>query len=286
MDQILKIISTLPKYNILTILLSILFIQVKAQDENNFQPDSTYQNHKVKRIYVYENSPRDLSRIIDLDANGHKVKLVDYDASYDRKTRARKKISGTTRYIYDSSNKLIEVIDSASYIKSSKETDQTYFFYDANGVLNGSTYHKNKYVYSHTEYSSDPLKSITTRQNDSLIISKDTEEYDRNFYKKRSYGYSWEPTLKTITTVRGTDTSRTQYSDYKDLKKLDSYDEITNRFNSKGQLISSDIHQRFMVNPDTWRTFNVTLTYNYYANGLLKSIYGYIPKFFKYEFDK
>ncbi|MEO6980965.1 MAG: hypothetical protein ABI113_21395 [Mucilaginibacter sp.] len=285
MSRTLRIISALPGYKILTIILTLIFVRVKAQDENKFQPDSVYRHCKVKSIKVYENSPRDLSKIIDLDTNGHMVKIVSYSASYDRRTRARKGIASISSFIYNSEKKLIEVIDSASYVKSSGETDRTYFFYDAKGVLKTSKYYKREYLYDETTYGTNPFKSVTTRRNDSLI-SRDTVEYDKDFYKKRSYGYSWESTLKTRTSVNGTDTSSYQYSDDKDLKKLAHFSENTNRFNSQGQLISSDINQHFMVNANTWQTFQATLTYNYYANGLLKSISGYIPEFFKYEFYK
>jgi hypothetical protein len=282
MSRILMIISVLFRYNILTIVFTILFIQVQAQDENKFQPDSVYRNHKVKRIYVYENSPKDLFKIIDLDTNGHKVKLV----SYDRETRARKRIARISSYTYDSEKKLVEELDSATYSHSSDETDHTRFFYNSKGVLKASTYGTKKHIYSETEYAANPFQRVTTRQSDSLIMSRDTEEYDRDFYEKRTYGYSWEATLKTGRFVRGADTSNYQYSDDKDLKKLDSFSENANLFNSKGQLISTDINQRFMVDPVTWRTFQATLTFNYYANGLLRSIRGYIPEFFKYEFFK
>jgi hypothetical protein len=270
-------------------LMLFLFMKVKAQDEDKFQPDSVYRYCKVKRIYVYGYSPRDLSKVIDLDTNGRKIKLVNYDESYNRKTRAQKRIYGISRYIYDSEKKLIEVIDSDKYMHSSDETDHTYFFYSANGVLTASThykYYKGKYVYSHTDYGASPFKSIITRRNDSMIIYQNTQEYDRDFYERRSYGYSWEPKLKTGFFVHGTDTTSYQYSDYKDLKRLESFHENTNQFNSKGQLISSDINQRFMVDPGTWTTFQDIAIYNYYANGLLKWISGYSGKSFKYEFYK
>ncbi|HEY4198568.1 MAG TPA: hypothetical protein VGM63_23670, partial [Mucilaginibacter sp.] len=162
----------------------------------------------------------------------------------------------------------------------------TYFSYDEKGVLKASTYYKRKYADIETAYGTNPFKRIMIRRSDSMVTYRDTEEYDRDFYEKRSYGYSMEPTLKTAHFIRGSDTTSYQYSDYKDLKKLDSFTEITNRFNSKGQLISSAISQRFMVNSDTWRTFQASLIFNYYSNGLLRSNRGYIPEFFKYEFYK
>jgi hypothetical protein len=272
--------------HILIFILTVIFIRAKAQDEDKFQPDSIYRSCKVKRIYVYGYSPRDLSIVIDLDTNGHKVKLVHYDESYDRKTRARKGIYSISRYIYDSEKKLIEVIDSERYTHPG-DTDHTYFFYSANGVLKASTHYKGKYVYDHTDYSANPFKSVTTRgKNDSMIFYQNTQEYDRDFYEKRSYGYSWESTLKTACFVHGTDTSSYQYSDDKDLKRLEIFDEYINQFNSKGQLISSEENQRFMVDPGTWRTFHDTAIYNYYANGLLKWMSGYSGKNFKYEFYK
>jgi len=198
--------------------------------------------------------------------------------------RARKYISSITRYIYDSEKKLIEVIDSASYASSSNETDRAYFFYDEKGVLKTSTHYRKQYLDYKTEYSTNPLKVVKIGQNDSMILRRHTVEYDRDFYKKSTVGYYWKPTLKHISYFDGTDSSTYSYSDYKDLRKIEDFTYITNQFNSNDQLISSNISQCFMVNPTTWRTNKIRLTYNYLEGGLLKRVIGYIPYYFKYEF--
>ena len=76
--------------------------------------------------------------------------------------------------------------------------------------------------------------------------------------------------------VVGQDTSKVQYSDYKDLQKFNSNTVLTNTYNSKGQIISSDFNQVFMND----RTITHKLTYySLPSNGLLKSVRGYIPDF-------
>jgi len=56
------------------------------------------------------------------------------------------------------------------------------------------------------------------------------------------------------------------------------------QINSKGQLISSQGNQRFMVSPGTWRTFQGAAIYNYCTNGLLKWIPGYSGKVLNISF--
>ena len=72
----------------------------------------------------------------------------------------------------------------------------------------------------------------------------------------------------------------TAYKDYADLEKFKDNETITNFFNDKGQLIKSDIYSVFMND----RVNEYELTYEYYKNGLLKSIRGYVPRYFEYEF--
>jgi hypothetical protein len=64
------------------------------------------------------------------------------------------------------------------------------------------------------------------------------------------------------------------------MQRFDDTEIIKNTFNSKDQLITSDVNSFFMNN----RTSAYKLSYSYYLNGLLKSIRGYVPEFFKYEF--
>jgi hypothetical protein len=274
------------KYQFLIIILVILAGQARGQvpDYNSIQPDSVYHNNKVKRIFVYDNSPKDLGKIIEVDINGHFTKILLYSASYDKATRARKGIEITVRYVYNSKGQLIERIDSASYVTSSEGTDRTCYFYDTTGVLKTSTYYRRQYLDTKTEYGSSPFRSITIRRslNDSLITYQDVTEYDRDFYKKSWWGYSRESTLKTITAVKGTDTIRGQYSDDKDLSKQEWVEEDINRFNAKGQLISSNENQHF-TSVDGWKPFQTTYFYSYYKNGLLKGGGG---GYYKYEFYK
>jgi hypothetical protein len=140
MSRTTKIASTSLRYRVLAFVLIALPHFAQAQDENTFQPDRIYQALKVKTIYVYENSTKDLAKVIELDTNGHKVKIANYSASYDRASRMRKTIDSYVRYKYDSEKKLIEVIDSSNRSMPEDETDHTYFFYDTTGVLKVSKY--------------------------------------------------------------------------------------------------------------------------------------------------
>ena len=100
------------------------------------------------------------------------------------------------------------------------------------------------------------------------------------FYVNRFYGYYHEAKLKTGVSVYQGDTSRYQYSHYSDMQRFEDTETIKNTFNSKGQLITSDVNSVFMND----RTSRYKLTYSYYSNGLLESIRGYVPEYFKYEF--
>ena len=120
------------------------------------------------------------------------------------------------------------------------------------------------------------LNSTKTQRRDTLIVYHMTSEYENDFYTKRWYGYTWKPKLKEGLMVVGQDTSKVQYSDYKDLQKFNSNTVYTNSYNLRGQIISSDINQVFMND----RTWNAKLTYFYYPNGLLKSVRGIHSRFF------
>jgi hypothetical protein len=69
------------------------------------------------------------------------------------------------------------------------------------------------------------------------------------------------------------------YSDKTDRQRFDDNETIKNAFNEQGQLLKSEIKSVFMND----RVNEYNLTYNYYENGLLKSIRGYVPLYFKYE---
>ena len=267
---------------ILTLIASFLFIQAYAQVENRFQLDSIYQNRKVKKIYAYLNSKKDLSEIIEFDRDGRKLRSVKYSASYDKKTRKRKTVDVISSFKYDSRLRLIQIIDSVIYWNNTFRVNNSYFFYDTNGALKTIKYYKAPFdtPVSETNYYENPLRSTTIQRNDSSIIYCKTEEYERAFYVNKFYGYYFEARLKDGISVNQSDTLRYQYSDYSDMQRFDDTKTINNTFNVKGQLITSDVNSVFMTN----RTSRYKLSYSYYSNGLLESIRGYVPEFFKYEF--
>jgi hypothetical protein len=254
-------------------------IGVSAQLENEFQPDSIYFNRKVKTIYVYENSRRDLSRIIQLNDKGFRIRITYYSASYNKKTRKAKAIERLTLFKYDSQMRLIQIIDSFGY---SSGINNEYFYYRQNGMLDSSKDFQTRFQtpVSETYYYTNPRRSLIIKRNGTSIIYYMTTEYDMDFYEKKSYGYNVESKLKDGFTVNGNDTLRFQYSDYSDMQTFGDTTVIANTFNSKGQLTTSAVNQIFMTN----RTFACKLSYSYYSTGLLKSILGYVPEFFKYEF--
>ncbi len=239
----------------------------------------------MRKIIRFENSPRDLAEITYLDRDGRKIRSITYSASYNGKTRKNKRIEGTKHYKYDSNTRLIQIIDSTAYFDGSFGVDYTLIFYDTLGRLTKSQDFREKFPDSpnyETLYYYEPFKSTKTQRRDTLIVYHMTSEYENDFYTKRWYGYTWKPKLKEGLMVVGQDTSKVQYSDYKDLQKFNSNTVYTNSYNLRGQIISSDINQVFMND----RTWNAKLTYFYYPNGLLKSVRGYIPDFFEYEYYK
>ncbi|MDD2799120.1 MAG: hypothetical protein PHV20_11050 [Bacteroidales bacterium] len=271
-------------YKILIFVLLLLSINGYGQSKNRLQPDSVYANRKVKKIIAFLNSPKDLSEIIYFNPNGQIIRKVKYSASYNRKTRKRKKIDLISYYKYDSKNKLIQIVDSTIYLNNSFDINNTYFYYDSIGRLSVSKYFQRKFetpLYV-TNYNYLPYKTVTIKQNDSMIIYRDLVEYEYDFYVFKSIGYTIEPKLKEGNFTNGADTSRYQYSDYKYLQRYEQTETINNKYNTKGQLISSYVYQTFLID----RKFECNLIYTYYSNGLLKSIRGYVPEFFKYEFYK
>ena len=270
------------------VLISICFIlssSAYGQSENSIQPDSVYKNRLVRKIISFENSPRDLSKITYLDREGRKIRSITYSASYNRKTRRNKRIEATKHYKYDSNMKLIQIIDSTAHFDGSYTADNTFFFYDSLDRLTKSQKYREKFPESpnyETLYYYDPYSSTTIQRRDSLIIYHKTKEYENDFYVKRFYGYYLESKLKHSSVVQGQDTIKYSYSDENELQRFNDNEVFKNSFNAAGQIISSDINSVFMND----RTNNYKLTYYYYPNGLLKSVRGYIPEFFKYEFYK
>ncbi len=181
--------------------------------------------------------------------------------------------------------RLVQIFDSTAHFNGSFEVDYTLFFYDSLSRLKKSQKFQEKFPDSpnyETSYYYDPFKSITVRKRDSLIVYHMTSEYDYDYFAKRSYGYVWEPKLKEGIMIHGQDTSNYQYSDYKDLQKFNQDEVLKNTYNPMRQIMTSDINSIFMND----RTVIHKLTYYYYPNRLLKSVRGYIPEFFEYEYEK
>lgn len=266
----------------LTIIILFSFSQTFGQLDNRSQPDSIYQKRKVKKIYAYLNSKNDLSEIIEIDRNGCKVRSVKYSASYDKKTRGRKKIDLVSTFKYDSKLRLAQIIDSVIYWNNSCRINNHHFHYDQNGFLDTVKYYEAPFQtpVSETYYYKNPFRSTTVRRNDTLTLYCKTKEYENGFYVNKFYGYYYEAKLKSGVSINHGDTSRYQYSDYSDMQRFEDTMTIKNSFNLKNQLITSEIYSVFMYN----RISKFKLTYNYYSNGLLKSIHGYVPEYFKYEF--
>ncbi|WP_026704062.1 hypothetical protein [Flavobacterium soli] len=243
-----------------------------AQLENRWQPDSIYINRNVKTIYVYENSPKDLSEIVEFDKAGKRIRSIKYSASYNRRTRKFKWTDKVNIYTYNTTDQLINIKDSIGI-------DSMTFEYNENGKLYFSRKNSGNFIYE-TEYFYAPLKTITTRKKDSIILYQKTKEYDKEFYINRFYRFSLEPKLKrVIDSVNGNPTT-IAYKDYKDLEKFNDDVAISNFFNEEGQLIKSYIHSIFMND----RVNKYELKYEYDKKGLLKSIIGYVPLYFKYEY--
>jgi hypothetical protein len=261
----------------------ILSSSAYGQSENNSQPDSMFKNRHVRKIILYENSPKDLSMITFVDKEGRKIRSIFYSASYNGKTRKNKRIERTKHFKYES-NKLVQIIDSTAYFDGTFSVDNTFFYYDSLGRLTKSLeYQRNfKTPLFETTYRYNPYESTTIKHKDTLITYHKTKEYENGFYVKRFYGYYLEFKLKDRFVVQGKDTIIYSYSDENDLQKFNDNEVLKNSFNAAGQIVSSDINSVFMND----RTTNYKLTYNYYPNGLLKSVRGYIPEFFEYEFYK
>lgn len=264
------------------ILLLIFFNSIFSfgQIENRWQPDSLYKNKEVKKIFVYENSPKDLSEIVEFDRNGKVIRIEKYSASYNKKTRKSKSIDRVTTYIYDEIGKNIHKIDTIIYHhNNSVSTEKTFFYYE-NDLLISSKYFKGCFENpsSETTYSYNPFTSTTTIKIDTVITYRKTKEYDRDFYVKRFYGHVLEAKLKKEQiTINGTTET---HSNETDGQRFDEEKIIKNTFNGYGQLLTSEIKSVFRND----RTSEYNLTYTYENNGLLKSIRGYVPLYYKYEY--
>jgi hypothetical protein len=248
-----------------------------GQIENRWQPDSIYSNRQVKKIYVYLNSKKDLSEIVEFDQTGKRIRSTKYSSSYNRRTRKSKKIEKIYYYHYDSLNRLTKIIDST-------KRDSTNFKYGKNDNLISSRKNLGNFEYK-TKYYYDPFVSTTTRKRDSIIVYHKTKEYDKDFYVKKFFGYVLTPTRKESNVMYFDKDSivtedKFSYSDYDDLKRFDENKVIKNQFDENNRLIESNIKSEFLND----RINEYDLYYDYYQNGLLKSVGGYIPRYFKYEY--
>lgn len=257
---------------IISSLLTLFASQLFGQIDNAFQPDSVYSTNRVNKIYVYLNSKRDLSKIISLNQEGKIVKTVEYSASYNKRTRTRKSVNAIQLYSYNNDGKLLSVHDSVG-----KENHD--YFYSDNEKLDSSRLTRGNFTYRYSYYS-DSI--VTVSAQDSIIVYKSSKTFDRNFYVNRVTGYNLQPTtIKDSVSVDGklqvyTSRDQSQMIKYVNDKNLE------NTFDENGKLISSKVSSLFMTN----RSLAYDLTYHYYRNGLLKSIRGYVPRFYKYEYFK
>jgi|GEM_PF-2064613 len=267
--------------NILFIMIFLNSTLSYGQIENRWQPDSVYYNKKVKKIYVYQNSPKDLSEILEFDRNGKIIRVEKYTASYNRRSRRNKHIGIVTYHHYDTSGNLTQTTDSTYHLNGTFGIDKKIYDYKDN-LLVSSKYYKRKFEipYSETIYHYNPFKSTTVIKDDTLIIYKKTSEYDKEFYLKRTYGFVLEPKLKEGKGIINGDAISFSYADKNDREKFQSHKTIQNIFNEKGQIVEAKVKSVFRND----RVNEYTLQFKYYKNGLTKSVSGYIATYYKYEY--
>ena len=248
---------------------------LSAQVENQSQPDSIYFKYNVKRIFVYENSEKDLSKIIQYDKSGKILNIQEFSASYNRKTRNFKSLNIIKDYKYDDKNRLIKIEQ-----HHGSQIDSTVFEYKLNLLVLKKQFVNSDTPTYITAYNYNPFSETTTQEKDSVIIYQKTKEYDKDFYVKKFYGFSLTPKLKTTVSIIDGKENNLQYIDWNEMLRYEDVKIIENSFDKEGKLLQSKVTSNFMNN----RTINYFLKYSYYKNGLLKSIRGYVPLFFKYEY--
>lgn len=231
---------------------------------------------------MYLNSQKDLSEIVEFYKNGKIKRIEKYDAFYNKQTRKAKTLNLVSYYHYNSDNLVTQITDSTFYINGSVGIDKDVYEYDKNKRIESVAYYKGKFrsPYSLTKYSYSPFETTTVRRNDSTVIYHKTKEYEHDFYVKRFYGYYLDPKLKRIKTNVNGESHTVAYSDHADLQRYEDDKSIKNVYDLNGRLIRAEINSVFMND----RKSEYTLLYTYYNNGLLKSIRGYVPRYFKYEF--
>ena len=258
-----------------------------GQIENRWQPDSVYANHKVKKIYVYLNSPKDLSEIVEFDKNGNRIRIEKYSASYNRRTRKRKSLDHIIHFEYDKKGFLIRELDSTIYYENKYSVDKKIYEYDSISRLKAIKYFQRdfKNPISQKSFYYEPFRTIYKKRRDSIIAYQETKVYDKDFYVRRRFGYSLQPKLKKSEMSYYDKDSllikeRVSYSDYNDLKRTEISNYLSNTFDEKENLINSVVE----YGEENDRKWMYELNYKYYKNGLLKSVRGYVPRYFKYEF--
>jgi len=162
--------------------LAIIFLNTTwcyGQIENRWQPNSVYKNKNVKRIYVYENSPKDLSEIVEFDRIGKVTRIEKYSASYNARTRKLKNAEMLTHHLYNSLGKLSQKIDSIIYPHYNSVSINKTFYNYKDGHLISSRYFKGRFEkpYSETIYTYEPFKSTTTIKEDIQITYIKTKRY-------------------------------------------------------------------------------------------------------------
>lgn len=259
----------------------IFFVAINfcfAQDER-YQPDSVYANRKVREIKIFMNSPKDLSRIVHLNENGQRLKVENFSASYDKKSRKFKSLQSVSFYNYDDQNKLIKIVDSSSYYENyheiSYEIGNTIFEYDKDGLLKSEKYFEsdNLESYRQINYSYLPYQTNLIVKNDTIVTLNWITEYDKDFYISREYGFSFQPKVEYLKVVENGKEFTIPHN-YLERRETDLY--YNNKFDENGKRVSSDlINKGHKVHK---------IEYKYFPNDLLMSERGYVPIYFEYVY--
>lgn len=260
-----------------TIFLIIFFVGNNfcfAQDER-YQPDSIYANRKVREIKIFMNSPKDLSRIVHLNGNGQRLKIESFDASYDKKSRKRKRLHSVSFYNYDEQHKLVKIVDSTIYYNNSHSINKTMFEYDKDGLLKSEKHFMRDELESYRQinYLYSPYRTNLIVKNDTIVTLNWITEYDKDFYISREYGFSFQPKVEYQKVVENGKEFTIPHN-YLERRETDLY--YNNKFDENGKRVSSDlINKRHKVHK---------IEYKYFPNDLLMSEKGYVPIYFEYVY--
>jgi hypothetical protein len=251
------------------------FCGFAQQDDDHWQPDSIYANRKVKTVLIYQTTPQDITEIIHLNNIGKKIKVDSYSPSYDKKTRKLKRLELVALYKYDCSDKLIKIIDSTINYGNEYSLTRRIFEYDSTGKLRVERYfvREENECYREIRYFHSPFRSNLITRNDTIVTLNEMIEYDKDFYPSRQTGFYFQPKMEYQTISDESGTTKIQRSF---LEKRETDLKYNNIFDKKGKIVSSDLKNN---------GHNVyKLKYKYYSNGLLKSVVGEVPTYFKYEY--